>query len=272
MKVLLGVMLLAISAGAQSTPASQANNPNYPQRNPFYFEGKVTWELLGIATPGNEWEYVQRGIHYQDDLEDTANAILDYQKALTTNSLSNNTCQIVTVAAPAGNLTPPCMFTVRLRLGVLLMQSNPTQALSLFQDVLKIDALRANVNALIGQTYALQGDAATDPSQQTAFYQQAIAAYKAELALNPVTALYTQLTGDTANNAHVHWEMSEIYAKMGDKASQGASLQDYLKATMWHSDTYPLRIQLAQTRLKNMGMEIPGKNSAEPVRPVKVKQ
>jgi hypothetical protein len=59
---------------------------------------------------------------------------------------------------------------------------------------------------------------------------------------------------------------------MGDKASQGASLQDYLKATMWHSDTYPLRIQLAQTRLKNMGMEIPGKNSAEPVRPVKVKQ
>jgi tetratricopeptide (TPR) repeat protein len=271
MKLLAAVMLLAISAAAQSTPASQANNPNYPQRNPFYFEGKVTWELLGISTPGNEWEYVQRGIHYQDDLEDIPNAIADYQKALTNNSLSNNTCQIVTVAVPPGNLTPPpCMFTVRLRLGVLLMHSDPTQALSLFQDVLKIDPLRPHVNFLIGQTCALQGDAATVPAQQTAFYEQAIVAYHAELALNPVTVLYTQLTGDQANNAHVHWELAEIYAKLQNTVAQSVELQNYLKATMWHSDTYPWRIQLAQGRLKRMGAEIPGRNT-QPAHPVKVK-
>jgi tetratricopeptide (TPR) repeat protein len=270
MKNLVAVALvLAASAAAQVT---RTNNPNYPQRNPFYFEGKVTWELLGIDSPINEWEYVQRGIHYQDDLEDNASAIADYRKALTTNSLSNNTCQIVTVAAPPSNLTPPpCMFTVRLRLGVLLMQSSPAEAIGMFQEVLKIDALRSDTNALIGETYAGQGDAATDPAQKTQFYQQAIASFKAELALNPVTAQYVQLTGDTANNAHVHWSMAEVYQKLGDKTSQAASLQNYLKATMWHSDTYPWRIQLAQARLKAMGAEIPGRN-AQPNRPVKVKQ
>ncbi|GEM_PF-6248493 len=247
------VLLAAAVAYGQGSTASRTNNPNYPTRNPFYFEGKIQWELLGIDTPINEWEFLQRGIHKQDDLQDTAGAIADYQTALQTNSLSNNTCQIVTQSAPPANLTPPpCMFTVRLRLGVLLMQSNPTQALSLFQDVLKIDPLRLGVNSLIGETYQGQGDAATDPTKQAAFYQQAIAAYQAELAMSPVTAQYTQLTGDTANNAHVHWQLAEIYRALGQAANEKSELSNYLAATQWHSDTYPWRITLANARLKKL--------------------
>src|SRR5579859_3284752 len=93
----------------------QGTNPNYPVRNPFYFEGKVTWEKLGIVTPSNAWEFTQRGIHRQDDLEDLEGAKADYAKALETNSLQNGTCQIVK-SVPAtgfGQLDPaPCMFTV----------------------------------------------------------------------------------------------------------------------------------------------------------------
>ena len=78
----------------------QADNPNYLNRNPFNFEGRVDWNLLKITTPSSMWEFVQRGIHNQDDLEDIPAAIADYQKALSMNSLSNGTCQIFRTAPP----------------------------------------------------------------------------------------------------------------------------------------------------------------------------
>src|SRR5262249_25556703 len=133
--VLLASSLLAMAAAAQGTTTSRVNNPNYPTRNPFYFEGRITCELLGIDTPQNESDYMQRGIHKQDDLEDISGAIADYRASLANNSLKNNTCQIVTQASPPSNLTPPpCMFTVRMRLGVLLMDSSPAEAIGLFQE------------------------------------------------------------------------------------------------------------------------------------------
>src|SRR5881394_1885507 len=56
-------------------PATRENNSNYPKPNPFYFEGKINYELLGIDTPQNAWEFAQRGIYKQDDLEDFEGAI-----------------------------------------------------------------------------------------------------------------------------------------------------------------------------------------------------
>src|SRR5579871_2150782 len=124
-------------------------NPNYPIPNPLYFEGKITWELMAcgpgvnppcISQPSNFWEYLQRGIHYQDDLENTQLAVADYQQALAGNSLENGSCQVITaaaltVAAASGagapkslpnTLSPPaCMFTLRLRLGYLLRKADP---------------------------------------------------------------------------------------------------------------------------------------------------
>jgi tetratricopeptide (TPR) repeat protein len=242
----------------------QATNPNYPLPNPFYFEGRIDWNLLKIDQPKNAWEYMERGIHYQDDLEDEASAIKDYQTAISMNNLDNGTCQLVT--APLTNVTPgqqytlsppPCIFTVRLRLGYLLRESNPEQALSLFEQVLNIDPMRLGVNALIGEVYTTMAKEATDQTERHDLYDKAINAYKAELALSPVTPLYTQLTGDEANNAHVHWSMAEIYRSLGDNTDAIAELQSYLKATKWHSDTYPWRIQLAQKRINEL-QEKPG--------------
>src|SRR4051812_3283951 len=79
----------------------QTDNPNYFVRNPFYFEGRIDWNLLKITTPKDTWEFAQRGIHFQDDLEDRASAIADYRTSLSMNSLSNGTCQILK-AAPQG--------------------------------------------------------------------------------------------------------------------------------------------------------------------------
>ena len=236
----------------------QSTNPNYPVRNPFYFEGRVDWELLKIDQPSNAWEYAQRGIHKQDDLEDFQGAIDDYRAALATNSLANGTCQIIT-SAPVGfgqqTDPPPCMFTVRLRLGNLLKQTHPEDAVALFEEVLQIDPLRLGVNALIGETYASMAESAAGDAAKTDLREKAVAAYQGELALSPVTELLKKLTGDEANNAHVHWSLADLYEKMGRASDAMSELDLYLKATKWHSDTYPWRIELARRRMEKLQLE-----------------
>lgn len=262
----------AALASAQNTPTAglttgngpyvpgvtyQSDNPNYLNRNPFYFEGRVDWNLLKITNPSTPFEYTQRGIHEQDDLQDNVSAIADYKKAISLNDLNSGSCQIVTSASqvvPNATLSPaPCMFTPRLRLAHLVIEEQPDEAINLYQEVLKIDSLRLGVNELIGEAYEVKAKAATDEASKTAFFMSAIAAYQAELALSPVTTQYTALTGDTANNAHVHWSLSEIYADLGDTKNQAAELNLYLAATKWHSDTYAWHIQLAKARLAALG-------------------
>jgi tetratricopeptide (TPR) repeat protein len=266
--ILLLAALPAFGQGSQTVPGPstvtpdayvpgttyQADNPNYMTRNPFYFEGRVDWNLLKITNPANTWEFVQRGIHYQDDLEDTASAIADFQQAISMNSLSNGTCQIITAAVPnSPNLNPaPCMFTPRLRLAHLVKATTPLVAIELFQEVLKIDPLRLGVNEYIGEVYMSMASTAADTASKNAFLNQAIAAFQAELTLSPVTPATIALTGDKANNEHVHWSLAEVYSQLGDQASQAAELQAYLDASQWHSDTYAWRIQLAKVRLAKL--------------------
>lgn len=269
-------ILAALSAGApaQTTTTGsayvpgvtyQAANPNYPVANPFYFEGRVDWNLLKITQPGTAWEYMERGIHEQDDLEDTAAAIGDYQQAIALNNLNNKTCQLVTVAPTTGTINPPpCNFTVRLRLAGLLRASQPEQAIELYQEVLNIDPLRLGVNAAIAETYAMMAGPGSDPSKTSSLYQNAIAAYKAELALSPVTQLQTTLTTDTANNAHVHWGLAEIYHTINDPSDEASELNLYLQATKWHSDTYPWRITIARKRLAAAQTAAGSKRQAPP--------
>jgi tetratricopeptide (TPR) repeat protein len=232
----------------------QSTNPNYPVRNPFYFEGRIDWDLLKIDQPSNAWEFAQRGIHRQDDLEDFQGAIDDYRKAVAANSLADGSCQLIT-AAPVGFGQkidpPPCMFTARLRLANLLKRSSPAEAIALFQEVLTIDPLRLGVNGFIAETYALMA-ATADPSDVNQLLQNAVAAYQAELVLSPVTPLSIKLTGDEANNAHVHWELAALYEKLGQSDNARSELELYLKATKWHSDTYPWRIDLARKRIARM--------------------
>ena len=248
---------LAVGAFGQTSSSTyvpgvtyQQPNPNYPAPNPFYFEGRIDWNLLNITQPSNAWEYMERGIHEQDDLEDNTDAISDYQKSISMNNLTNKSCQLVTVAPTTGTLNPPpCIFTVRLRLAGLLRATQPQQAIELYQEALAIDPLRLGVNSAIGETYMMMAEQAIDATQVPGLYQSAISAFQAEIALSPVTSLQTQLTTDTANNAHVHWDLAEIYHALNDPSDEASELNLYLQATKWHSDTYPWRITLAQKRL-----------------------
>ena len=264
------VLALASIALGQNTPTGnlttgdgpyvpgvtyQADNPNYLNRNPFFFEGRVDWNLLKITNPSTPWEFLQRGIHYQDDLEDYVSAKADYQKALSMNSLSNGTCQIFTGPVPVSpNVNPPgCMFTPRLRLAHLVIEDEPDVAIELYQEVLQIDALRLGVHELIAEAWEVKAKKSADEASKEAFLEKAIEEYEAEMALSPVTEEYTRLTADKANNAHAHWALAEIYSELGNKVKQAEELQAYLDATQWHSDTYAWRIPLAKARLAKLG-------------------
>ena len=256
----LAVLLVAVFAqnGTYTPGEFQTTNPNYPKPNPLYFEGKIDWNLLGITTPQNTWDYMERGIHYQDDLDDIPDAINDYQTSLSMNSLQNGTCQIVTAATLVGGalpaqLTPaPCMFTVRLRLGYLLEQTQPSTSIQLFQEVLQIDPQRLGVNTLIAETYVIEAGQTSDPTTQQQDYANAISAYQAELALTPVSAQTIALTDDMANNSKVHWELAQVYITTGQNSLAASELQSYLQATQWHSDDYPWRIALAQSQIQTL--------------------
>src|SRR2546422_876179 len=198
----LSLLLLALgSFGFSQTGVFQTANPNYPVRNPFYFEGKIDYEKLGIVSPGNAWEYMQRGMHRQDVVEDRAGAIEDYRESIRLNNLAKGSCQIVT-SAPGqdfGKLDPaPCMFTVRLRLGYQLMHENPDEAIALFREALQIDPRRLEVNNMIGEAYQIAAEQAQSSDERRNSYQQAVQAYQAELDLSPVTPASSALTGDEA--------------------------------------------------------------------------
>jgi tetratricopeptide (TPR) repeat protein len=144
------------------------------------------------------------------------------------------------------------MFTLRLRLAFLLRQSSPDQAIALYQEVLQIDPLRLGVNELIGQTYEIKATQTSDSAMQQADHQSALQAFQAELALSPVTPTSIAQTGDVANNAHVHWELAEVYGELGLTSNEINELNAYLQATQWHSDVYPWRISLAQKRIQTL--------------------
>jgi tetratricopeptide (TPR) repeat protein len=257
--LLLAAAALPAQTTTSYTPGEfQSANPYYPKPNPFYFEGRVDWDKLAITTPSNTWEYMQRGIHKQDDLGDMAGAIQDYQMSLSLNSLTNGTCQVVTSAsfvngALPSTLTPaPCMFTVRLRLAHLLQPTDPDTAISLLKEVTQIDPLRLDVNELIGEVYIQKAEADTDATAKQNDYTQAINYLNAEIALSPVTSVVIAETGDTANNAHAHWALAEVYEALANDAQEKQELNLYLAATQWHSDTYPWRITLAQKKLQTL--------------------
>ena len=251
----LALMMLGVGLGQQRgfSQVPRQENPNYPARNPFYFEGKIDYELLGIDEPSNAWELMQRGIHLQDDREDYKGAIQDYRRALELNNMENGTCQIVTSVPENFNSLdpPPCIFTLRLRLGYLLIHDEPEESVRLFREVLEIDPLRLDVRFLIAEAYEFLAEETADKQEQTELYLKAIEELRGELALTPPVN-DPKLSPDEANNAHTHWLLAEIHEKLEKYDEAIEAFENYLKATRWHSDVLPWRLQLAEKKIEEL--------------------
>ncbi|MYD94203.1 MAG: hypothetical protein F4Y02_11040 [Chloroflexi bacterium] len=234
---------------------SRIDNPNYPVRNPFYFEGKIDYELLGIDEPENAWEYLQRGIWHQDDREDLAAAKADYRHSIALNDPSTGTCRIIRSRADLEiSDPPPCMFTPRLRLAYLLLHEDPDESIRLFREVLEIDPLFLEVNLLIGKAYHDIAKTTADPEGKLQAYEAAIRAFRAELELAPVAS--PDITPDRVNNSTVHWHLAEVYEESGQLEDAIMEFDLYLEATRWHSDVYPWRIPLAAKKIEILRSQV----------------
>ena len=110
---------------------SGQTNPNYPIPNPFYFEGRIDWDLLKITQPSNAWEYMQRGIHEQDDLAEHWRRHRRLPAVHRDEQSREQNLPVGHRRAHHRNDSnpPPCIFTVRLRLAGLLRDSHPKQAI-----------------------------------------------------------------------------------------------------------------------------------------------
>ena len=137
--------------------------------------------------------------------------------------------------------------------GLPVTRDGPRSGNFPYKEVLKIDPLRLDVNELIAEAYEVKAEEATDPTEEHDNYLQAIDYLKAELALSPVTPVVTSQLGDTANNAHAHWALAEIYEHLGMNANAKSEYQLYLDASKWHSNVYPWRITLAQKKIQTLG-------------------
>ena len=231
-------------------------NDNYLRRNPFYFEGRVDWELLNVeGEPSNAFEYMQRAIAHQDE-EDYESAERDYRAALELNSLQNGTCQIVTAETLVGGVLPrdltpaPCIFSLRARLAYLIHKDHPEEAIDIFNEVLEIDPMRLDINLLLGETWEVLGkdrDKAGDHDGAVAAYREAIAAFNAELALTPTPD--SSISADEATDALVHWLLAHLHDELEEYPEALDNYEDYLKATKWHSDVLPWRIPLAEKKV-----------------------
>ena len=117
--------------------------------------------------------------------------------------------------------------------------------------MLDSDPLRLEVNFLIGEAYEILAEEAESRDEKEQYYQKAIEALQAELALTPPVN-DPSLSPDEANNAHTHWLLAEIYEKQGEYDEAMGALESYLKATTWHSDVLPWRIPLAEKKIEQL--------------------
>ena len=145
----------------------------------------------------------------------------------------------------------PCIFTLRLRLGYLLIHDEPEESIRLFREVLEIDPLRLDVHFLIAEAYEFLAEETADEQEQTELYLKAIEELRAELVLTPPVN-DPELSPDQANNAHTHWLLAEIHEKLDEYNEAIEAFENYLKATRWHSDVLPWRIQLAEKKIEEL--------------------
>ncbi len=244
------------SERAHANPQNEAND-NYLTRNPFYFEGRVDWDLLNVqGEPADPFEYMQRGINHQDH-ERYEEAKKDYRAALSLNSLQNGSCQIITAddlingALPRDLLPAPCIFSLRMRLAYLIIHDDPEESIRLFNEVLDIDPMRLDVNLLIGEAWEVIGERDHyDPVLREQAYRNAIAAFNAELALTPIPD--PSISPDEATDSLVHWLLAHLYEELEEYPEALENFESYLKATKWHSDVLPWRIPLAEKKVEEL--------------------
>lgn len=232
-------------AGVDSLGAIlEPQNPN-PSH---FFEEKVYWPQLGIATPRTAWEYTQRAMYLQDDVADLAAAMADYQQA-----------DAMEQARSCGPGLPlpdegACLLILRARLANIFLESGQyANAIAQLEFVLEESPFAPGAYFELGEAYLGLGN-----------------------RTKAIEAFHTELGAGTGEEAHAHqpchqlthFELGELLIEGGDAGEElegRAHLTEYLRQTLWHCDTAPYKILKARKLLEDHGgpvdiSSIPGEN------------
>ncbi len=141
---------------------SQGGMPEPQMPNPvFFFEEKVNWPALRIEQPRTAWEYAQRGIHRQDNLEDIDGAKADYEQSEAMNRR---------------------ILIVQARLGVIaLLEGRFDDAITHLDFVLEEAPFHEGVHLKLGEAYEDRFEITNNPED----LRKAEEEFKAELQLAP---------------------------------------------------------------------------------------
>lgn len=192
----------------------------------LFFEAKAHWPSLKIDTPRSAWEFAQRGMYRQDDLEDVAAAEADYREAISRD----------------GHL-----LIARARLGLILLQRAGTEtssaarvnlaaeAVDQFDEVLHEQPFRPGMHRRIAQAYVVQYRATNDPVKA----DMAVTAYRQELAQAP-------------QNQSVHYDLAFLLNGLGRTTEARMHIDRYLALAAVHGDPYPYKVLAAERLRQNL--------------------
>jgi tetratricopeptide (TPR) repeat protein len=215
-----------LHAGIDSPGAVIEEQPENPV---FFFEGKVDWLLLEIAEPRTAWEYTQRGMFLQDDVEDVDAALEDYLHAKEL---------LAEIAERLNDPTlPDRLLILHFRMAnIYLKRGNYREAIQEFEVLLEEDPELSGVNRHIAEAY--------DGLRE---FENAYKAYQEELKLNPLNqkTLFEFALFLLEPEVRLEGVVQETVAR--------EHLEIYLQEAAYHCDTYPYKILKADKLVRDLG-------------------
>lgn len=224
--LVLAALLFAAEASAQPNPLyvgqdSVGGKPRLqPPKPVLFFEAKAHWPSLGIDEPRTAWEYAQRGMYRQDDLEDVDGAVADYRTALDLDS------HLLIARARLGTIL---LNRARVETSTTTAINEIDEAVHEFEEILHEQPHRAGMHKKIADAYALKYRLTNDP----AIADMAITEYRAELAMAP-------------RNQACHYALAFLLDGLGRPTEARDHIDRYLEQARYHSDPYPYRILRAE--------------------------
>jgi len=217
-------------AGIDS-PGAVLDEPQNP--NPaHFFEGRVNWPLLNISEPRTAWEYTQRGIYFQDDLDDLNAAMADYMQA---DALERERSCGPGIAPPGH----ACLQILHARLSNIYLESGQFQkAIDEIDFILEENPFAQGLHFELAKAHLGLGDRAG-----------AIEEFQRELEIQPC-------------HQESHFELGELLLEAGpqmDEMGGREHLTEYLQQAFLHCDSFPFKILKARKLLTDHGgpLEMP---------------
>ena len=215
-----------LHAGIDSPGAVIVEQPENPV---FFVEGKVDWLLLEISEPRTAWEYTQRGMFMQDEMDDVNAAMEDYLHAEEL---------LEEIAERLDDPTlPERLLILHFRLGsIYLNRGSYRDAIHEFELLLEEDPEISGANRHIAEAHVGLGEF----GQAYAFFQQ-------ELHTSPLSqkTLYEVAMFLLEPEVQLEGVDQEVVAR--------EYLQTYLQEAAFHCDTYPYKILKVDKMARELG-------------------